>query len=156
MEEHSEALIASYHESLERLWEAALQLHGCSGCAAQDLENKINVSASAKRSGRGCLCPGVCRDVRATTKPFYLVTRFGHREGCLPGSLKDVLRVSNLLCEAWDLGMRIMGCPACVEAAMLYDARTAAFEAHRMAYARVPGAFPDGCRRCCLPFMGLV
>ncbi|OYW55401.1 MAG: hypothetical protein B7Y80_13990 [Hyphomicrobium sp. 32-62-53] len=155
MEDHREALIASYHESLERLWEAALQLHGCSGCATQDMENKISVSA-AKRPGRAGACPGVCTDLRATTKPFYRVTGYSNREGCVPGSLKDLLRVSNLVCEAWELGMRIMGCAACVTAAMVYDVRTAAQQAHRMAYNREPGAVPDGCRRCCAPPMGLV
>ncbi|OYW53116.1 MAG: hypothetical protein B7Y80_17670 [Hyphomicrobium sp. 32-62-53] len=156
MEDHSEALIASYHESLERLWEAALQLHSCSGCAAQDLENKINVSALATRYERGGLCPGVCKDVRATTKPFYLVTRYSNRDGCVPGSLKDVLNVSNLVCETWDLGMRIMGCAACVTAAMVYDVRTAAAQAHVMACNREPGAVPDGCPRCCAPPVGLI
>ena len=152
MEHHSEALIASYHESLERLWEAALQLHGCSGCAAQDLENKIKVSSAAKVAGRAGPCPGICKDVRAATKPFYLIARYSNREGFVIRPLNELLSVSNLVCEAWNLGRRIMGCAACVEAAMLYDVRTA----HRMAHARMLGAVPDGCRRCCAPPMGLV
>lgn len=156
MEERAEALIASYHDTLERLWQASLRLHRCSGCAAQDLENKQKVSAAAATPGRAGRCAGVCKDVRATAKPVYLVKRFGSQEGFGFPSFGDVLLVSNLLCAAWDLGMKIMGCAACVEAAMLYDARTAAAEAHQTAVARKPGAVADGCRRCCASPIGLV
>jgi len=156
MDERSDTLIVAYHTTLERVWQSALQLHGCSGCAAQDLENKLKISAAAAQPGRAGPCPGVCKDVRASTRPFYMVSWFGKREGFASLSLDELLLVSNLICEAWQFGMRIMGCAACVEAAMRYDIRTAAAEAHSLAFAHMPGALPDGCRRCCGPPVGLV
>lgn len=157
MQERAEVLIATYHETLERLWQEAVRLHRCSLCTAQDLESKLKVMAEDLNDANPVFsCPGVCEDARATVKPFYRVTRLATHQGFGRPLFNRMELVSNLLCEAWALGMKLMACPACVEAAILYDIRTAASEAHHSASSSKAGSVPDGCVRCCAAPIGLV
>jgi hypothetical protein len=156
MEDRAEDLIVTYHKTLELLWQAALRLDRCSVCAAQYLESKLKVSAAEPVSSLQFeLCCGVCLDVRAYTKPLYRVTGLAPREDLGSARFDRVLLVSNLFCEAWSLGIKLMACTACVEAAILYDIRTAALEAQCGSSSRKAGV-QGGCFRCCAAPIGLV
>lgn len=156
MQDSYETLILTYHRTLERLWSEAMALHRCSGCAARDLESKLKVFSEGSLIAFELNCPGICEDARSYVRPLYKSKRLGRRAGFEGMSFKRVELISNLLCEAWSLGVKIMQCEACVGAAMLYDIRTAAAEAQHARAEGLAGSVPGGCAACCSLPLGLV
>jgi len=149
-------LVDEYHAALCELWDEAMLLHGCSGCAARDLESKALATAEelkGKKSGSG-RCAGICRDVRSYTKLVYRGKGNGRRERGF--DLVQTARVSAQLLKVWDLGMKLTGCRDCVVASILYDVRTAQAETNAEISNAKDGDLIDGCRRCGLVRMGLL
>lgn len=154
--DHGKELVEEYHAALCELWDGAMGLHGCSGCAARDLESKAVATAEelkAKKSGSG-RCAGICKDSRSYTKLVYRGKGKGRRERAF--DLVQTARVSAQLVKVWDLGMKLTGCGHCVVATILYDVRTAQAETNAEISSGKGGDLIDGCRRCGSVRMGLL
>lgn len=157
MNEAREDLTARYHRVLEHLWVEAAALHGCTGCALQDLESKLKATKEVQAEFHfGLGCAGICTDARAYAKPVFVIRELGENNGFPDGSFARLHKVSELLCEAWALGLDLMDCADCVEAAMLFDFRSAASQSRAMRAVQRAGSIPQACRCCHAMSMGLV
>jgi|GEM_PF-3916639 len=149
-------LVEAYHRALGVLWDEALRLHGCSGCAVRDLESKARATAEEwQRSTKGGdRCAGICQDARAHTKLVFRSKGRGRNRKALDFS--QIERVSVQLVRVWEIGMALTGCSSCVVAGIVYDARTAAAQVGNALAKGKDLECRDSCNRCHSVRFGLV
>jgi hypothetical protein len=154
-------LIEAYLREVQSLWTMALTLHGCSLCAARDLEEKAIITAGELGTGdkKGLGCMEVCTDGRTYARSLYkpVMAAGGAVRRAVGGSaILLMVMMSSQLVRTWQAGAKLSDCPECVLGALVHDVGLESLLVSVDIGSGAVEGIAESCVHCRVPLAGLV
>lgn len=156
MREDAKQIIASYRQSVAFAYLTAIDLYGCTGCAADAVLSLFRVVGEELESGPACDGVGVCGDLALLAKRV-LGAATGEAVSRVRGkrSIELTVQLATDVKDTWLILSELVGCNECLNVMVCCDIRKAQEEINERIVGKV-GGLVAACRDCRALPIGLI